>query len=82
MKNIYSLLVLFVSICMLFNSCATTSSKQPDKVSIKQLIREQGYKVTVYFDVSSAELGIVSQDKLMHAAKMKEASETPVHYTR
>lgn len=66
---------------MLFNSCATTSSKQPDKVSIKQLIREQGYKVTVYFDVSSAELGIVSQDELMHAAKLQGASKTSAYLT-
>jgi outer membrane protein OmpA-like peptidoglycan-associated protein len=74
----------FCFICLFFAftvcGCSTAKKEQP-KLSLKQTIKETGYRVTVYFDVSSSDLTLLSKDALMRAAKLQGVSETNAYLT-
>ncbi|MDR2425944.1 MAG: OmpA family protein [Endomicrobium sp.] len=55
--------------------------KEKSKLSLKQTVKEKGYKAIVYFDISSSELSVVSKDALMRAAKLQAISETRAYLT-
>jgi outer membrane protein OmpA-like peptidoglycan-associated protein len=71
-------------ICLFFvfaaAGCLAAKKEQP-KLSLKQTIKETGYRVTVYFDVSSSDLTLFSKDALMRTAKLQAVSETNAYLT-
>jgi outer membrane protein OmpA-like peptidoglycan-associated protein len=74
---------LFSFVCLFFicTFVYAAQKNEQSEVSLRQSVMEQGYDVTVYFDVSSAELDVVSRDKLMRAAKLQAISEAKVYLT-
>ena len=65
------------------SGCSYFKSKpeEPQKVSIRDIIKEQGYKVTVYFEINSDKLSLVSQDSIMRTAKLLAISNTKAYLT-
>jgi outer membrane protein OmpA-like peptidoglycan-associated protein len=71
----------FICVFFVFTGYCGASEKEQGKLSLKQTVKEKGYKATVYFDVSSAELSLISKDALMRAAKLQAISETRAYLT-
>ena len=75
----------FISFLLLFaaSSCSLFKPKpaEPERVSIRDIVKEQGYKITVYFDVNSDELSLISKDSIMRTAKLSAVSNTEAYLT-
>jgi len=54
---------------------------EPEKVSIRDIIKEKGYKITVYFDINSDNLDILSKDSIMRTAKLLAVSNIEAYLT-
>jgi peptidoglycan-associated lipoprotein len=65
----------------IFSAGIMAGEKKQPKLSLKQTVKEQGYKATVYFDVSSSELSLAAKDALMRAAKLQAISGTQAYLT-
>ncbi|MCL2144549.1 MAG: OmpA family protein [Endomicrobia bacterium] len=77
--QVFILFLLFfaASGCSLFKPKPTP----PEKVSIRDIVKEQGYKIIVYFDVNSDELSLTSKDSIMRTAKLLAVSDTEAYLT-
>ncbi|MCL1972340.1 MAG: OmpA family protein [Endomicrobia bacterium] len=75
----------FVSFLFLFaaSGCSFFKPKpsEDERVSIRDIVKEQGYKITVYFDVNSDELSLISKDSIMRTAKLSAVSDTEAYLT-
>ncbi|MDR2191410.1 MAG: OmpA family protein [Endomicrobium sp.] len=73
----------FICLFVFFAAGCVTAKKEQaqSKLSLKQTVKETGYRVIVYFDVSSDELTLFSKDALMRVAKLQAISETQAYLT-
>ena len=81
-RRCFAFLLLF-SFLFTAAGCSLFKSKpvQPEKVSIRDVIKEKGYTITVYFDVNSDNLSIESKDSIMRTAKLLAVSDIEAYLT-
>ena len=71
----------FFCLFFIFTAVCTAAENEQPKLSLRQTVKEKGYKAAVYFDVSSSQLSVVSKDALMRSAKLQAISETQAYLT-
>ncbi|MCL2390261.1 MAG: OmpA family protein [Endomicrobia bacterium] len=78
-------LYLFILFSFIFvaNGCSIFKPKpvEPEKISIRDIIKAGGYKITVYFDVDSDNLSLITKDSIMRVAKFLSISDTEGYLT-
>jgi hypothetical protein len=80
MRHFYvfiSLFFIFSSGCSLFKP----KPEEPTKISIRDIIKEEGYKIAVYFEINSDELNLISKDSIIRTAKFLAVSDTKAYLT-
>ncbi|MDR1941933.1 MAG: OmpA family protein [Endomicrobium sp.] len=67
---------IFICLSLVFFAGSAGAERRQANPTLKQIVKNEGYKVTIYFDVSSSQLNIDSRDAIMRVAKLQAVSDT------